>query len=302
MGPQVISTFAAFLEDFLAKDNKGRSRIKSLERPEGTLTSITTAVNAAYSGAGLESPTQNPLIIRLIQQIIQQETKRPKRDKGLIDIPLLLSFLLASQDHQEEEKERLILVLVMGFTRIARLSDLFRLDRRSVTFSVKDGEPQRVTMHSLGEKTDKSRRGHPVELVKCSDPRICPVRLLRTYLNKTQQQAMRFMEQRPGRDRSPLPLFFFLNGEPVPVTQRSMESEIKKLLLQANMTEDARGRKITPGCIRISAREAAVRAGFPAELISAIGHWVHHTTQDRHYTPYDMPEDWTDKVLQPERL
>src|SRR5204863_9542993 len=37
-GSQVVGTFASFLEDFLVNDNKGRKRIKPLERPEGTLT------------------------------------------------------------------------------------------------------------------------------------------------------------------------------------------------------------------------------------------------------------------------
>ena len=301
-GELLTSTFADFLEHTLRYDTKGRVREKPIERPEGTLMAICTAINAAYSGAKLNSPAQDTLVVRMLQQIVQQETKRPKKDKGVIDIPKLLAFLMNSSDCGEEEKERLLLILVIGFVRIARLSDLFRLDRRTIKFSEDNEESRKVTIHSLGEKTDKSRRGHPVTLVRCSDPRVCPVRLLFAYLQRTQAQSECFLAQRPPRDRGPLPLFFYLNGVAKAIPQRAIEAEIKRLLSKAKMTEDAMGRKITPGCLRISARDAAEKAGFKEELISAIGHWSQHSTQARHYTPYSMPDDWTDKVLQPERL
>ena len=296
-----MTAFAAFLEHYLKYDPKGNLRIKRIERPQGTLNSICTAINAAYHGASMPSPAENPLITRQIQQIIQQETKRPKKDKGIIAIPQLLSFLLQSSGYGEEEKLRLLLILVMGFVRIARLSDLWRLDRDSIKFSdsVSPVNSRKVTLYSLGEKTDKTRRGHPVTLVRCADARVCPIRLLHTYLLKTENQAEMLCSQRSQRDRSPIPLFYYLDQEPKPIAQKFIEAEIKKLLKEAGMTEDSTGRHITPGCIRISARDAALKAGFHEDLVSAIGHWALQSTQARHYTPYDMPEEWTDKILQP---
>jgi hypothetical protein len=294
---KAVAVLADYLEHYLLYSTKGVRRPKKLERPEGTLVTICVAINAAFKGMNLPSPAEDPLIVRQVQEIIKSETLRAKADKGIIDFPKLLRFILA-KEMGEEEKERTLLAVVLAAVRIARIRDLFCLDRRTVHFG-----NDFAVIYSLGEKADRNRQGNISVLMKCSDPRVCPVRLLHSYIQRTQKQVETFVSGRPEEDKEkPVPLFYYLRGRAQPYTQRTLQATLNSLFSAAGMERDEMGRKIKPGSIRISARMAAERAGHPEQLISAVGHWVTTSVQANHYTVYDVPDSWTDSILQPERI
>jgi hypothetical protein len=290
---KAVAVLADYLEYYLLYSTKGVRRTKKLERPEGTLVTICVAINAAFKGMNLPSPAEHPLIVRQVQEIVKSETLRVKADKGIINFPKLLRFILDKQ-MGEEEKERLLLAVVLAAVRIARVADLFCLDRRTVHF-----EDDWAAIYSLGEKADRKRQGNISVLLKCSDPRVCPVRLLRSYVQRTQRQADAFQARHPGK---PIPIFYYLHGRTDPYAQRTLQATLSSLFKAAGMELDEMGRKIKPGSIRISARMAAQKAGHPEQLISAVGHWATTSVQANHYTVYDLPDSWTDSILQPERI
>jgi hypothetical protein len=295
---QAIAALADYLEHYLQYDTKGRKRKKPLLRPQGTLVAICVAINAAFEGVSQPSPAAEPLIQRLVDNIVKQETKRAKKNKGIIDFPKLLRFILA-RPMEEEEKERTLLIVVIAAVRIARIDDLAKLDRRETKFP--EGEnSMHVIIESLGEKADRTRQGNASKLPRCSDPRVCPVRLLYNYTRRTERQAAEYARTL-SKDR-PVPLFFYLRGEATPLSSRALRGILQDTLDAAGMGEDSMGRAIKPGSFRISARDAAVRAGHPEPLISAVGHWAMDSVQAKHYTVYDVPDSWTDSILQPERI
>lgn len=263
--------------------------------------SICVAINAAFEGANRPSPAAEPLIQRLVDNIVKEETKRPKKNKGIIDFPKLLSFILASP-MEEEEKERTLLIVVLAAVRIARIDDLAKLDRRETKFP--EGENSTfAVIGSLGEKADRERQGNASAIPKCSDPRVCPVRLLYSYTQRTAHQAAEYVRRLPpSRKDDPVPLFFYLRGEAKPLSSRALRNILEEVLKAANMETDSMGRTIKPGSFRISAREAAAKAGHPEPLISAVGHWAMDSVQARHYTVYDVPDSWSDSILQPGRI
>lgn len=138
---------------------------------------------------------------------------------------------------------------------------------------------------------------------RCSDPRVCPVRLLYSYFQRTAGQAAEYVKRLPPtKKEDPIPLFFYLHGEAKPLPSRALRVILQDILKAAGMGEDGMGRAIKPGSFRISAREAAVKAGHPEPLISAVGHWAMDSVQAKHYTVYDVPDSWTDSILQPGRI
>jgi hypothetical protein len=140
-------------------------------------------------------------------------------------------------------------------------------------------------------------------IVRCRDPRVCPVRLLHSYLQRTEEQAQRFVQNRPTRDEGkPVPLFFYLRGEPKAFGLQTLQKTLSELFKEAGMKKDSMDRPIKPGSFRISARTVAEKAGFPLHLITAIGHWAAKSVERTHYTVYEVPDTWTDSILQPERI
>jgi hypothetical protein len=295
-GEKAVAILADYLEYYIQHDTKGRKRETPLLRPEGTLVSICVAINAAFEGVNEPSPAADPLIKRQVVAIVKEETKRAKQVKGIIDIPKLLGFIL-TRPMEEEERERTLLLVVLAAVRIARIDDLAKLDRRETKFP--DGENSKAAVvTALGEKADRKKQGAVSVLPRCSDPRVCPVRLLHSYTQRTADQAAEYAKK--NKDES-IPLFFY-HKEAKPLSSRALRVILQDTLEAAGMGSDGMGRAIKPGSFRISAREAAVKAGHPEGLISAVGHWAVSGVQAKHYTVYDVPDSWTDSILQPGRI
>lgn len=133
-----------------------------------------SAVNAAHEAMGLESPTRDRAVRRVMRGIRRMKGTRPKQ-KSPVSVRQLRQMVGDLPETARGARDHLVLVL--GFASALRRSELAGLTVEDVE-EVEEG--LRVVLRR--SKTDQEGRGRTIGIPYGSHPSTCPVRVLRRWL------------------------------------------------------------------------------------------------------------------------
>ena len=133
-----------------------------------------------------------------------------------------------------------------------------------------------------GNKNDTHRHGFVVDVTPASDVSICPVRTLRTYLQRTDK-------------------FRSSNG-PVFISLRKpygalSSSAIRQILNDAIETVGLSRNDFTAKSFRPTGATIAITEGFDPNVVQQIGRWKTSSVFFEHYVHSRVPINFTDKIL-----
>jgi integrase len=136
------------------------------------------AINKAHELKGwFPSPTKAPAV-RTVMQGIRRSLGHGKRQKEPATAQIIRSALKDLGDSLIEVRDRALLLL--GFAGAFRRSELAGLNLEDLSF-----RPEGVVISLRRSKTDQEGHGLSKAIFFASDPKTCPVRALRTWLEKT---------------------------------------------------------------------------------------------------------------------
>ena len=133
----------------------------------------------------------------------------------------------------------------------------------------------------FGIKNDYLHRGNQVPVHRSSDPLVCPVRALHTYIDRTKQWCS------DTRKHVFLQLSGSHDGLSVSSIARVLSGAIKDAGLIGYSAKDFRPTGAT----------AAVKAGVHDAAVMRVGRWRSVAVFREHYVHYQTPADFTDMVL-----
>lgn len=133
-----------------------------------------SAINAAHEAMGIDSPTRDRVVRRVMKGIRRTKGTRPTQ-KSPVSVKQLRRMVAALPDTNRGARDHLVLVL--GFASAMRREELAALDTSDVE-EVEDG--LRVVIRR--SKTDQEGRGRTIGIPYGSHPSTCPVRVLRQWL------------------------------------------------------------------------------------------------------------------------
>jgi integrase len=133
------------------------------------------AIKLAHEAAGHPNPTTS-IVVRTVMRGIRRTLGVAAKGKAPVLITDLRKMVHALPETNRGRRDAA--VLVVGFAGAFRRSELIALDVSDVTF-VDDG----VRVAVKRGKTDQEGRGRVVGLPFGSDPRTCPVRVLRRWMD-----------------------------------------------------------------------------------------------------------------------
>lgn len=136
------------------------------------------AINKAHELKGwFPSPTKAPAV-RMVMQGIRRTLGHGKRQKEPATADILRSALRDLGDSLIEVRDRALLLL--GFAGAFRRSELTGLNLEDLSF-----RPEGVVISLRRSKTDQEGHGLSKAIFFASEPKTCPVRALRTWLEKS---------------------------------------------------------------------------------------------------------------------
>ena len=139
-----------------------------------TIGQAMVAVSAAHGAAGLPSP-RSDANLRKVLRGIRRTLGVAQKEAAPVLASHLRTMVAALPAGLGGLRDRA--VLLVGFTGAFRRSELAALEVRDVAFS-----PEGVTVTLRRSKTDQEGRGRLVALPYSSTPEVCPVRVLRSWL------------------------------------------------------------------------------------------------------------------------
>ena len=135
------------------------------------------AISWAHGLAGIPSPTQNKFLITVKEGIVRSLSRGQHSRKEPLDIQYLQS-LGAKIDHNDLLHLRSYVMFVILFSGFLRSSEVINL-RSSDIFSFNDNY---MLVSIRKSKTDQLTDGRTVVLAELKDAGVCPVKLMRRYL------------------------------------------------------------------------------------------------------------------------
>ena len=136
------------------------------------------AINKAHELKGwFPSPTKAPAV-RTVMQGIRRTLGHGKRQKEPATADILRSALRDLGDSLIEVRDRALLLL--GFAGAFRRSELTGLNLEDLSF-----RPEGIVISVRRSKTDQEGHGLSKAIFFASDPKTCPVRALRTWLDQS---------------------------------------------------------------------------------------------------------------------
>jgi integrase len=183
--PASVAVYFAALADgnvevrwtnFRTKEPKSRKAVYKY----GTIQHIYAAILWGHRTQGHDFPSAHPAITKVLHGI-----KYRKGDKKARMTPLLVADLrtiLSSDKMRERRFEDLTIIrdralLSLGFFSAMRRGELVALRVEDLAFG-----PDGLTVTVRKSKTDQFAQGAPVYIVPQADPLICPIVLLKRYL------------------------------------------------------------------------------------------------------------------------
>jgi site-specific recombinase XerD len=145
-----------------------------LGRKAATIDLELTAISEAHKAAGLSSPRSHPVVIGT-RKGIRRRLGVAQAQKAALSASQLRSMLVALPNRLGGVRDRAPLLL--GFAGAFRRSELAGLDLQDLTFC---SEGLKVLLRR--SKTDQEGHGRTVGIPASSDPALCPVRAVRSWL------------------------------------------------------------------------------------------------------------------------
>ena len=137
------------------------------------------AINWAHVISGFISPTQDQFVVMVKAGIIRRLSLGHPNRKEPLDIQHLKN-LGASLDYSDLTQLRNYVMCVIAFAAFIRSSEVINLRRNDIEF-----EFNHISIYIRKSKTDQLRDGATVLLNELKDVSICPVRLIKRYLEVT---------------------------------------------------------------------------------------------------------------------
>ncbi len=136
------------------------------------------SIAAAHASSGYESPTTHGVVRAVLRGIRRSKGTAQTRKRALVVDDLRLLLAQVGGPRLIDTRDRTLLLL--GFASALRRSELVGLDAEDVRF-----EREGVILTIRKSKTDQERRGAEVAVLYGSDPKTCPVRALRAWLDES---------------------------------------------------------------------------------------------------------------------
>lgn len=152
----------------------------------------------------------------------------------------------------------------------------FYLNVQDVVF---EGDSMVITFHRI--KNDSQRRGFIVTIQDATEPKLSPVRCMRSYIHKT----ICF------RDDNSDPIFLILTRPVRPLSASTVSNILAKSLQIAGLE----GYK--PNDFRPTGATTAVEACFDEHTIMKVGRWKCNEMFREHYIHNRIPQSFTDEIL-----
>ena len=256
-----------------------RELSQGVERPGPTLITASAAIAGMYKGSRHKDPTKNELLTMLKQALVNTGTKRPRRNTPTFPIDKLTNYIsdLGENRAMPIEKLRAKTICLLALVGLFRPSDLALVTIDQVTLSAST-----VSFANFGGKTDKDMTGIPTTITAATIPRLCPVKALASYINRTQDARTHIATK---------PVFIYLNSK----TPASLGSQrIAKIMTQT--LRDAGIDDTTARSFRKSGASAAINKGTDPDLVMKLGRWKSVDVFYRHYVDW-VGADLTDSIL-----
>jgi integrase len=135
------------------------------------------AINKAHELKGLSSPSREPAV-RTVMQGIRRTLGHKKHQKEPATAEILRGALKNLGDSLIEVRDRALLLL--GFAGAFRRSELAALRMEDLAW-----RPEGLQVALRRSKTDQEGHGLSKAIFFASDPKTCPVRALRTWLERS---------------------------------------------------------------------------------------------------------------------
>lgn len=135
------------------------------------------AINKAHELKGLSSPSREPAV-RTVMQGIRRILGHKRRQKEPATAEILRGALKSLEDSLIDVRDRALLLL--GFAGAFRRSELAALQVEDLAW-----RPEGLQVALRRSKTDQEGHGLSKAIFFASDPKTCPVRALRTWLEKS---------------------------------------------------------------------------------------------------------------------
>jgi hypothetical protein len=214
---------------------------------------------------------QHEVISRVMKGIENRSPKRAKYEK-FWDPGILLKHILEWGDNNGLSNEKLTkkVIVLMRLALFLRSSDLAKIIRAEVKFE--------ETKVSIGFDTKKEqRRGHEMKRIELprfqGDARLCPVEILKTYLEKTQQWMVESEREKQN---------FLVLSFTQPHHSLSVE-RLAKLMLEVMAGAGIDTSIWKAGSARGAAATKALDKGATVEDVMRIGQWSSFQVFEKFY-------------------
>jgi hypothetical protein len=293
------------------------SKVRGLQRPQAFVDLVKRAIAHAFMASNKPNPLRDDeLIKKYLKKEVKDNTKRPRNRKGVLHIATTLIRcyqVYGDPKTYTETRLRVVVAMIIAMAKIFRIGDLYSINAAEVKFH---SQLEYVILPLRGYKVDPLSEGSLACVWATSNNPFNPVELLWNYMELTKDRREYFENNRDGvlehmknrsnkhhiyaqkLERSGMVPLFWCQKMWEPYCQGSMESDIRKLLDELQIKRDFMNRKISPGCIRKSARMTAKKAGFLEAELDAIGHWTHKSVPREYYEDFVVPRDTSDVILQ----
>ena len=137
-----------------------------------------------------------------------------------------------------------------------------------------------IVFHRI--KNDYNRNGFEVNLPPVTNPRICPIKALKCYIQRTKYF-------RPAS----LPLFLSLKQPFQGVTAKTVATVLNKAIRLAGLKNDGFSAKH----FRPTGATVAIQKGLDPNMVMRVGRWKSRETFEAHYVHAFPGKVFTDSVL-----
>lgn len=265
----LASDFAAFLEH----DTRGSTR------PQSRIKQASAAVSALFRGR--DSPSHDDYIVMLKAALIKRRTTAPMKHSVPLELGVVLEMFRGwgPTANLSLPKLRVKALCLLAYALALRPSDA--TNPKASSIRVAEGGAA-VTLTFLGTKTDRARIGDVVTLDAASDPEVCPVATLASYMDAT-------TDTRSDMDAG---IFLAITPPFDPIGSKRLAVLMKETAISAGAPPD-----ITAKSFRSGAATTAMNRGVDEEIAMRAGRWRTVEVFRRHYVQRGLPGNYTDRVL-----
>ena len=272
---------------------------RSTERPEATLRLVRAAISFLADLQGRPAP--DAAVVRCVHTaLVATRTTKPRQATPVADVSMLVTYLkdLGSTEELPINELRQKAITLLSVTAFCRPSDLACVARPSVLPDTARGTTNlsvcsRFRMDSIkwidegaelvffGSKADKGMSGNTVLIERASDPDICPITILKAYINATATARLSVDDQ---------PVFLTLKKP-----YKGLSSSAIAQILSQVLKDSGQQQGVTARSIRPTGARKAIEQGVEATVVQRRGRWKSSDVFHRHYAGVTGPA--TDAVL-----